>query len=123
MPETIAAYKLRGFIHDVGGEVVESVPGRIRVRLGGPGSVYTAPRRASLSWLGLGRRANMIDLELRLQRGEERESQLRITVVLRSPADPLGADPAWRRTGTQIFCDLRAYLMGHNGAVAGETAG
>jgi hypothetical protein len=103
--------------------VVESVPGRIRVRLGGPGSVYTAPRRASLSWLGLGRRANMIDLELRLQRGEERESQLRITVVLQSPADPLGADPAWRRTCTQIFCDLRAYLMGHNGAVAGETAG
>src|SRR5262249_46490896 len=37
MPEKIAAYKLRGFVSDVGGEVVESVPGLIRVRLGGPG--------------------------------------------------------------------------------------
>src|SRR5438105_873188 len=39
MPDTIASYKLRGFVHDHEGEVIESVPGRIRVRLGGkPGS-------------------------------------------------------------------------------------
>ena len=71
MPESIAAYKLRGFINDVGGEVVESVPGRIRVRLGGKGSVYEAPQRGSLSWLGIGRKINRIDMELRLQRCEE----------------------------------------------------
>ena len=54
MPEAIAAHKLRGFINDVGGEVIESMPGRIRVRLGGKGSVYEAPQRGSLSWLGMG---------------------------------------------------------------------
>jgi serine/threonine-protein kinase len=125
MPETIAAYKLRGFIHDVGGEVVESVPGRIRVRLGGRGSVYLTPDRvSSLAWLGLGRRARTIDMELRLQRADDtRENHLRITVVLRSPGDPLGADPAWRQVCTQVFCDLRGYLMGQNGAVGSETAG
>jgi serine/threonine-protein kinase len=41
-------------------------PGRIRVRLGGKGSVYLAPKRGSLSWLGLGRKGNTIDMELRL---------------------------------------------------------
>src|SRR5262249_17732950 len=67
MPEKIAAYKLRGFIQDARGEVVESVPGRIKVRLGGKRSAYLAPTRG-LSWLGLGRKAGQIDMELRLQR-------------------------------------------------------
>jgi serine/threonine-protein kinase len=49
MPEKIATFKLRGFIQDAGGEVVESVPGRIRVRLGGRGSAYSIPGRSSLS--------------------------------------------------------------------------
>ena len=35
MPDAIASYKLRGFVNDHDGEVIESVPGRIRVRLGG----------------------------------------------------------------------------------------
>ena len=53
MPEQIAIMKLRGFVHDAGGEVVESVPGLIKVRLGG------RKRRPSgaLAWLGLGRRS------------------------------------------------------------------
>jgi serine/threonine-protein kinase len=117
MPEKIAACKLRGFIHDVGGEVQENVPGRIRVRLGNKGCIYTLPIRSSLSWLGLGRRAGQIDLELRLERAESRENQLRITVVLRSLLGDLSTDLSWRQLCTQIFCDLRAYLMGQNGPV------
>src|SRR4029077_18535045 len=34
MPESMAMIKLKGFIHDLGGEVIESVPGMIKVRLG-----------------------------------------------------------------------------------------
>jgi eukaryotic-like serine/threonine-protein kinase len=122
MPEAIAAYKLRGFINDVGGEVIESVAGRIRVRLGGKGSVYEAPQRGSLSWLGIGRKFNRIDMELRLQRSDEgRDGQLHITVLLRPPNPSLCVDPAWRQLCTQIFCDLRGYLMGQSGAPGGET--
>src|SRR5262249_38090322 len=40
MPEKIAATKLRGFVHDAGGEVLESKPGRIKVRLGQRGTTY-----------------------------------------------------------------------------------
>jgi serine/threonine-protein kinase len=107
MPETIATYKLRGFVNDVGGEVVESVPGRIRVRLGGRGSAY-----AVRGWLGLGRKGGLIDMELQLQRPEvARDNQLRITVLLR-PVNGGAADPEWRTRATQIYCDLRGYLMG-----------
>ncbi|HWG45652.1 MAG TPA: protein kinase [Gemmataceae bacterium] len=117
MPERIATYKLRGFIHDVGGEMVESVPGRIHVRVGGKGSVYSAPRQG-LSWLGLGWRSNLIDMELRLDHADpSRENQLRITVIFRSPGTDLNASMAWRNVCTQIFCDLRGYLMGQTGAV------
>jgi serine/threonine-protein kinase len=118
MPERIAAYKLRGFIHDVGGEMVESVPGRIRVRVGGKGSVYSAPRQG-LSFLGIGRRSGAIDMELHLEHADPtRENQLRITVVFRSPGTDLNASTAWRNVCTQIFCDLRGYLMGQTGTIS-----
>jgi hypothetical protein len=120
MPERIAEYKLRGFIHDVGGEMIESVPGRIHVRFGGRGSVYTAPRQG-LSWLGIGRSC-AIDMELRLQHADAaRGSQLRITVVFRSSGTDLNANMAWRNVCTQIFCDLRGYLMGQTGTVSAAT--
>jgi serine/threonine-protein kinase len=116
MPEKIATYKLRGFIHDAGGELVESVPGRIQVRLGGKGSVYKTPGNG-LSWL-LGRRSGHIDMELRLQRAETgRDNQLRIMVVFSSPHGEAGTDAAWRNLCTQIFIDLRGYLMGQTGSV------
>jgi serine/threonine-protein kinase len=114
MPETIAAYKLRGFVHDVGGEVVESVPGRIRVRLGSQGTTYSATK-SSLSWLGIGRRTGQIEMELQLQRADPaREHQLRITVLLR-PLNGTEADLDWRARCVRIFCDLRGYLMGQTG--------
>jgi serine/threonine-protein kinase len=124
MPEVIAAHKLRGFIHDVGGDVLESVPGRIKVRLGGKGSVYLIPGRSSFSWLGLGRRSGLIDMELRLQRAESsRDNLLRIIVLLRPMAGEVGSDASWRQLCNQIYCDLRGYLMGHTGQVANESAG
>jgi serine/threonine-protein kinase len=113
MPEAIAAYKLRGFVQDAGGEVLESVPGRIRVRLGGKGSVYAASGRGS--WFGLGRKSSLIDLELKLQRSDpHREGLLQITIVLR-PADRSGANGDWQDRCAQVFCDLRGYLMGQSG--------
>ena len=120
MPETIAAYKLRGFIHESGGELVESVPGKICVRLGGKGCVYAAPT-SGLSWLGIGR-SPTIEVTLHLQRGDTgRDNQLRITVVFRSPGKNIGTDNAWRALCGQVFVDLRAFLMGQNQQVGNPT--
>jgi serine/threonine protein kinase len=110
MPEAIASYKLRGFINDVGGEVVESVPGKIRVRLGSKGSVYFVP--GPLSWLGLGGGAGVIELELQLERNIKEASLLRITVKMRSGTSKGIVSESFRERCGQIFCDLRAYLMG-----------
>jgi serine/threonine-protein kinase len=120
MPEAIATFKLRGFVQDVGGDVVESVPGLIRVRLGARGSVYWSPGQGPLSWLGLGRRSPLIDMELRLERSSpHQQSLLRITVIMSSPDSGAAENPQWRARCNQVFCDLRAYLMGQAGAVTG----
>lgn len=110
MPEKIAVYKLRGFVQDVGGELVESVPGRIRVLLGGRNSIYGAG--SALSWFGLSR-SGQIDMELRLQQLDPaRSNQLHITVVLRVIGQNAAADPELHARCDHVFIDLRAYLMG-----------
>ncbi len=120
MPEKIAAFKLRGFVGDVGGDILESIPGRIRVQVGGKGSIYYSRSGSSLSWLGLGRRWP-IDMTLHLEHGDGgRENHLLITVVFRAPSHELGTDIGWRNLCTQIFCDLRAYLMGQTNSLRTE---
>jgi serine/threonine-protein kinase len=114
MPERIATYKLRGFVQDAGGEVLESVPGRIRVRLGSKGSTY-APRNRN-NWLSLSRRAGLIDLELQLERTDpNRDSLLHITIIMRPLERRANDEEEWRYRCAQVFCDLRGYLMGQNG--------
>lgn len=116
MPETIAVYKLRGFIHDAGGEVVESVPGKIRVRLGGRGTRYEIQEQNTLSWFGFGRKAG-IDLELQLVQADQGiNNKLHITVLMRPASGKPTQSPAFRALCTQIYCDLRAYLMGATNA-------
>lgn len=110
MPEAVASHKLRGFVQDAGGEVIESVPGLIRVRLGRPGSLYAQPGGA-LSWLGIGKKSGL-EMALRLNsRGPDRSNVLRITVTMKSLNGASAADPVWRARCDQIYCDLRAYLM------------
>ncbi|MFQ3593487.1 MAG: protein kinase [Gemmataceae bacterium] len=117
MPEKIATFKLRGFIQDNGGALVECVPGRIVVRMGGKNCVYKMPSNG-LSWLGLSK-SPVVEIELRLHRGDAgRDNHLRIAVTFRSTTGTdLNADPRWRAICLQIFVDLRGYLMGQNAAL------
>ena len=112
MPEGIAIRKLRGFVHDCGGEVLESVPGLIRVRLG-----KNRTPTSSLSWLGFGKKSSgPIDVELHLFRTDaKQDNKLTIHVLFRPTHAPLLGDELWRTRCTQIFCELRAYLMGGGG--------
>ena len=112
MPERIAIVKLRGFVHDAGGEVVESVPGLIKVRLGG----RKTPTAGPLSWIGIGRRSSsLIDVELHLHHVDPtKDNQLTVHVLFRPSHPSLLADRMWRQKCTQIFVELRAYLMGRS---------
>jgi serine/threonine-protein kinase len=110
MPEKIAAYKLRGFVEDVGGEVVESVPGLIRVRLGERAGLGSG----TLSWLGLARHNNTgVNIELHLKQTDSgRTGQLHVTVVLRPMHASVFEDPNWHKRCDKVMCHLRGYLMG-----------
>jgi serine/threonine-protein kinase len=111
MPESIATHKLRGFVHDFGGEVLESVPGRIRVRLGGRNGPFQVS--TPFSWLGIGRRTVLVDVELVMERNNPaQQNLLHITVKMCSPDPAAVTSTSWRSRCSQIFCDLRAYLAG-----------
>jgi serine/threonine-protein kinase len=106
MPDVLASCKLRGFVNDMGGEVIESVPGKIRVRLGGPNG-------DGGSWFGIRRKASIIDMELLLERNNPQQpSVLHITVLMSSPDRKTALSTAWRNRCGQIFCELRGYLAG-----------
>ena len=109
MPDVLATCKLRGFVNDLGGEVLESVPGRIRVRLDHSAN----GNGGSGTWFGLRRKGSIVDLELLFERSNPKSpSQLRITVKMTSPDRRAGANPLWRDRCGQIFCELRGYLAG-----------
>jgi serine/threonine-protein kinase len=102
MPDVIATNKLRGFVHDNNGEVLESVPGKIKMRIGGSGG---------FSWLGIGRKS-IVDVELRLERNNtQQQNLLHITVLLTSPGRK-SIDAVWRERCNEVFCELRSYLAG-----------
>jgi serine/threonine-protein kinase len=111
MPERVASYKLSGFIQDKGAELVETVPGRIRVRLGGKACAYEPAD--TRTFLGIRSRGNPFDIDLHMVRIDaNREDQLRITIVFHPSSPSLHNDPLWEKLCGQIFCDLRGYLMG-----------
>jgi eukaryotic-like serine/threonine-protein kinase len=122
MPESIAVMKLRGYAHDMGGEVVDSVPGKIRLTIGGAGGnkVVRQPLM-SLSWFGFGRRSATapIALELNLHQIDPlKTNRLFLQVVFRPNSIGQLNDPVWRERCTGLFIELRAYLMGTSEAIA-----
>ncbi len=114
MPESIAIVKLRGYAQDLGGEVIESVPGLVRIRLGSMAGVRSRRNSMlSLSWLGLGKRSAQIIVELHLhQLPQNRGSRLLIQCIFRPQSLAQLNDPVWRERCTDLFVELRAYLMG-----------
>jgi serine/threonine-protein kinase len=106
MPDVIATNKLKGFMHDNNGEVLESLPGKIKMRIG------AAPDHGAFSWLGLGlgRKSGVVDLELRLERNNPAQSNLLNIIVLMSSPHRKAADPSWRERCAEVFCELRSHL-------------
>ena len=108
MPESMAMLKLKGFIYDLGGEIVESVPGLIRVRLASgikkPGGL--------LEWFGGSKPQpeTVINMELHMEKPDPTQtSQLAITLKLMSPTGLFNPDT--RGKCERIGRDLQAYLM------------
>jgi serine/threonine-protein kinase len=116
MPESMAMIKLKGFIHDLGGEVIESVPGMIKVRLGS--STPEKKKSGLFGWLDKGgAKQGVMDptstavLELRMERWDPSQpNNLTITLVIQ-PGKGL-VTTEWQNRCKKIGMDLKAYLMG-----------
>ena len=112
MPQSIAVMKVRGFVAEIGGEILSNEPGTIRVRLEKLG-VKAPPNK--LAWLGLGRKSDgPAELTLQLKRpGTDREpNRLSIHAHFRPLQSGLLNEEAWRQRCSELFLKLRAYLMG-----------
>jgi serine/threonine-protein kinase len=109
MPEVMAMLKLRGFIADLGGEVTESVPGLIKVRL--PDEPSEGKGRGLFGWVTGSAVQTATEVELRMERLDPSQpNRMTITLVMR-PATP-NASAEWRVRCKRIGQDLQAYLMG-----------
>ena len=105
MPESIALMKLRGYVHDSGGEVVESVPGLVRVRL--------ARTANSGGWLFGRRSTGPLDVELHLHRIDPKQAnKLSLRILFRPSHPSLLTDGHWKGRCEKAFVELRSYLMG-----------
>ena len=119
MPERLAAAKLRGFIEDLNGVVLESEPGLIRMRVGvPPGYKEPAPGgSAVIGWLSgirrppVGRGQEPIELELQMEKRDPSQPRLSVVVAFRPLKDyqPRDADQ-WETRCDKLHTMLRAYL-------------
>jgi serine/threonine-protein kinase len=109
MPQQIAVHKLRGFVQEVGGKIIASMPGLIKVRLRvNPRAFKGTGWSGVFSWLGLG--PKYVAMEMHMKQKEP--GVLQITVMLRPEGGgPVPDNPDWRERCAIITNALKAYLM------------
>jgi serine/threonine-protein kinase len=111
MPESIAVIKLRGFLDDVGGDVIESEPGLVRVCLIAEPEKKKKkepPPPAWMVWVGLAKKPppepepEKVSLDIYMEKTDPNQSNLlSITAMLRPEmGSRLVAKNRWR-----AFCD------------------
>jgi serine/threonine-protein kinase len=120
MPQAVAVMKLQGFVRDLGGKVVASVPGLLRVHLlekkpaaGNPDDLW--------SFLGLfqqppspePRVLSVVELHMRTS-DHANQTRLRVDIHFYPGNDPdleEMEERAWQTYCDKTFCELRGFLM------------
>jgi len=119
MPERLAAAKIRGFVDDLKGEVLESEPGLIRLRIGRPAPQQDAPATGStiLNWFRTPRKPVVlpgqepIEMEMSLEKPDPSQTRLNVAVLFRPMKEHPPADAqAWRSRCDRINAMLRQYM-------------
>lgn len=116
MPEQIATYKLQGFVEEVGGTIIKTAPGLIKVRLKVNPKAFQGGKRSFMSWLGIGPKYGMVEMELHMKKKPVRnQNVLQITVLLRPEGGgPVPNNPDWLERCRIITSALKSYLMSHS---------
>lgn len=120
MPETIAVMKMGGFLHDIGGEVTESVPGMVRVYMKRPRAA-SKPAESGGGFLsslfGKSKKADaaenvdLIEMEIHMApHASGRSNHLHITLLMRVTGG-MRKPPDWKPWCDKTVGDLCGYLM------------
>jgi hypothetical protein len=117
MPEQVAVMKLQGFVRDACGEIVQSVPGHIRMHMTDQLATMRAPGATLLGWLGLMEQPPdspkvlaVVDLYL-VHKQELARQRICITVEM-TPGPGEDPGPRWKPYCDRAFVELRAYMIG-----------
>jgi eukaryotic-like serine/threonine-protein kinase len=118
MPERLAAAKLRGFVEDMGGQVLASEPGLIRLRIGVPlGYKETKKGSGLFGWFrNIGkptvpRGQEPVELELHMEKPNPSQPRLNVLVAFRPLKDyPPPNAHNWRDRCEKLNTMLRQYL-------------
>jgi serine/threonine protein kinase len=119
MPERMAAAKLRGFVEDIGAEVLTSEPGLIRLRVGLPAGYQeqVATSSSIINWFNAMRRPTVqpgkepIAVELHLERPDPTQPKLNVMVAFGPVKEyPPKDRNAWHNRCEKLYTILRQYL-------------
>ncbi len=108
MPERIAVVKLRGFLEDIGGKVVASEPGLLKIRMGRP----PVTKSGRIDLVAIKGQKPPVEIELRMNKPSADGNLLAVTVLFRPYTDAcLLLLPDWRNHCQNLYKDLQSYLM------------
>jgi serine/threonine protein kinase len=109
MPEASAGYKVKAFVEEFHGKMLETKPGLIRFRFRAP----TKESKSLLSLIGLKRRVGPIEVEMRIaHRDPANANRLFITLLFRREGGRQAPDfPEWRARCQLIHKGLKRYLQ------------
>jgi serine/threonine protein kinase len=119
MPERLAAAKLRGFVDDMGGQVLASEPGLIRLRIGVPHGYRESngEENGIFGWFrnmgkpSVPRGQEPVELELYMEKPNPSVPRLSVTVAFRPLKDyPPPNAHNWRDRCDMLNSMLRRYL-------------
>ena len=118
LPPKIAATKLKGFIEEVDGTVIDSEPGHIQLGVGLPeGGAAKSTRSGILGWLSSirgdrGIRPGEEPIEVHLQLQNLDANRVAVNVTFRPYPEYLPDDPeTWQARCEEIYNVLRMFLM------------
>lgn len=118
MPESIAVLKLRSFLLEFHGEVVESIPGLVRSKLWIGGPPAPPPQPTLFMKLKLAKPPEIpppppqAELDLFMQKQDNNGNRLNITVSLRKPEDcPTWLHTKWKSYYDSVVNGLCSHLM------------
>jgi serine/threonine-protein kinase len=118
MPESMALVKLKGFVHDLKGEILESIPGMIRVTIPEKASSASTASSGIRGWFQSEKTTvletkNLSEMLLYMEKESHNQTPgLAIRLVIRPKGMATQSKSSWRGRCEQIFRDLQAYLVG-----------